>query len=36
MAGVKAAAQRTSLLLVMAVVSLGAVAVALWTQHALG
>jgi disulfide bond formation protein DsbB len=33
---VKAAPQRTTLLLVMAVISLGAVAVALWTQHALG
>jgi disulfide bond formation protein DsbB len=33
---VKAAPQRTTLLLAMAVISLGAVAVALWTQHALG
>jgi disulfide bond formation protein DsbB len=33
---VKAAPQRTTLLLGMAVVSLGAVAVALWTQHVLG
>jgi protein dithiol:quinone oxidoreductase len=33
---VKAAPQRTTLLLGMAVISLGAVAVALWTQHALG
>jgi disulfide bond formation protein DsbB len=33
---VKAAPQRTALLLGMAVVSLGAVAVALWTQHSLG
>jgi disulfide bond formation protein DsbB len=33
---VKAAPQRTTLLLGMAVVSLGAVAVALWTQYALG
>jgi disulfide bond formation protein DsbB len=33
---VKTAAQHTTLLLVMAVISLGAVAVALWTQHALG
>lgn len=32
----KAAPQRTALLLGMAVISLGAVAVALWTQHALG
>ena len=32
----KAAPQRTALLLGMAVLSLGAVAVALWTQHALG
>ena len=32
----KTAPQRTTLLLVMAVISLGAVAVALWTQHALG
>jgi disulfide bond formation protein DsbB len=33
---VKVAPQRTTLLLGMAVISLGAVAVALWTQHALG
>jgi disulfide bond formation protein DsbB len=33
---VKAAPQRTALLLGMAVLSLGAVAVAIWTQHALG
>jgi len=33
---VKPAPQRTTLLLGMAVISLGAVAVALWTQHALG
>jgi disulfide bond formation protein DsbB len=33
---VKAAPQRTALLLGMAIISLGAVAVALWTQHALG
>ncbi len=32
----KTAPQRTALLLGMAVISLGAVAVALWTQHALG
>ena len=32
----KTAPQRTTLLLVMAVISLGAVAVALWTQHVLG
>lgn len=32
----KASPQRTALLLGMAVLSLGAVAVALWTQHALG
>ncbi len=32
----KVAPQRTALLLGMAVISLGAVAVALWTQHALG
>ena len=32
----KAAPQRTALLLGMAVLSLGAVAVALWTQHAMG
>lgn len=32
----KVAPQRTTLLLGMAVISLGAVAVALWTQHALG
>jgi disulfide bond formation protein DsbB len=33
---VKTATQRTTLLLAMAVISLGAVAVALWTQHGLG
>jgi len=33
---VKTPAQRTTLLMGMAVLSLGAVAVALWTQHALG
>jgi disulfide bond formation protein DsbB len=33
---VKTAPQRTTLLLVMAVISLGALAVALWTQYALG
>lgn len=32
----KTTPQRTTLLLVMAVISLGAVAVALWTQHGLG
>ena len=32
----RAAPQRTTLLLAIAVISLGAVAVALWTQHALG
>ena len=35
-ADVKSAPQRTTLLLGMAVISLGAVAVALWTQHAMG